>query len=61
MNEREQALIQIVTDELAGCAGRLMQKGWQPQLVVFAPDELPRIAGYKVALVVPLGSVQADS
>lgn len=34
-----------------------MQKGWRPELVVFTGDEVPRIPGYKVALVVPIDSV----
>jgi hypothetical protein len=57
MKEREQILVRAATDRLRPLAQELVDAGWKPELVVFAPHELERIAGYKVALVVPLDSI----
>jgi hypothetical protein len=54
VNEREQLLIQAVTDRLTRLADPLIEEGWHPELIVFTADEIERIPGYKVALVVPL-------
>ena len=58
MNAREQALFRLATDTLGECAEALVGQGWQPEVVVFSPDEpcLSRLPGYKVALVVSLDS-----
>lgn len=56
MNEREQALIDVVSEDLARYGRRLSARGWQPELVVFTGDEVPRLPAYKVALVVPIDS-----
>jgi hypothetical protein len=31
----------------------LIEEGFRPELIVFAPDEIERIPGFKVALVIP--------
>lgn len=54
MNEREQLLLRAVADRLARLAEPLIAEGWHPELIVFTAEEIERIPGYKVALVVPL-------
>ncbi len=57
MNEREQLLVRAATDRLRPVCEELIAAGWQPELIVFAPSEIERLPGYKVALVVPVDSV----
>lgn len=57
MNELQQALTKVALDRLRPVGKELEEAGWRPQLVIFPPEELTRIPGYKVALVVPLDSV----
>lgn len=54
MNAREQALMFAVTDRLRPLAQELVVEGWRPELVVLTGDEIERIPGFKIALVVPL-------
>jgi hypothetical protein len=57
MMEPEEILVRTAIDRLRPLAQELVDAGWRPELVVLAPTELGRIAGYKVALVVPLDSI----
>ena len=50
-----------VADRLRPLAQELVAEGWRPELVVLAPAELERIPGFKMALVVPLESLDADA
>lgn len=52
MNEREQIFVRTITERLRDPGIRLASKGWSAEIVVLAPEEIPRIPGYKVALVV---------
>lgn len=54
MNLVESILLHAATDYLRPLGEQLRDAGWRPEVVVFAPQELPRIPGYKVALVCPL-------
>jgi hypothetical protein len=56
MNERQQLLLRAATDRLAVMGQTLIEEGWRPEIIVFAPPEIERISGYKVALVVPIDS-----
>lgn len=55
MNEREQILVRAVTNRLSQLGRPLIEEGWQVELIVFAPTEIERLPGFKVALVVPIG------
>lgn len=64
MNEREQVLLNEALDRLRPWGLELMATGWRPELVVLAPEEIERIPGFKVALVVPLdpfGGTEVDT
>jgi len=54
MNAREQVFIALATDELRLCGKHLLGQGWHTEIVVFGPEELERIPGYKVALVLSI-------
>jgi len=54
VNAREQELVRMITERLRLTGEELIRAGWRPELIVFAPGEIERIPGYKVALVVPL-------
>jgi hypothetical protein len=56
VTEREELLVHAVTDRLRALAASLIEAGWRPEVIVFAPSEIERIPGYKVALVVPVES-----
>lgn len=57
MNERDHALLAVALERLQPLREDLVASGWQPEIIVFTNDEITRIPGYKVALVVPLDSV----
>jgi hypothetical protein len=57
MNERERLLMEVVNERLRPLWNELVAEGWRPEVVVFAPGELPRIPGYKVCFVVPLDTI----
>lgn len=61
MNEREQVLLRAATERLRPAYDSLVEQGWRPEMIVFAPEEIERIPGFKVALVVPLGTGGAES
>lgn len=56
LSTRDGFLLRVATDLLRERGQSLIDEGWRPELVVFAPDDpcLARIPGYKVALVVPI-------
>lgn len=56
MNRLEQALLSHAFEAIFPLAGKLREDGWQLEVLVLAPDEIPRIEGYKVALVVSVKS-----
>lgn len=58
MKTRERVLMDTVMARLSEFGVSLIDDGWKPELVVFAPQEIERIPGYKVALVIPLDSVK---
>ena len=57
MNQRQRALLSLVSKRLRGVGLELFADGWDPQLIVFSPREIERIPGYKVGLIVPLDGV----
>jgi hypothetical protein len=63
MNEREQILTRAAAaiDRLHALGQELVAAGWRPEIIVFAPSELPRIVGYKVALVLPVDMTWSTS
>lgn len=56
MTEVEQILVEAAARRLAPIAHALSEDGWHPEIVVFAPSEIERIPGYKVAVVLPISS-----
>jgi hypothetical protein len=60
MNEVETILLRRATDHLFPLAQKLREAGWRTEVIVFAPEEIERIPGYKVALVVPLASPEEN-
>lgn len=51
----------VALSRLRPLAAELIADGWQPELIAFAPSEITRISGYKVALIIPLDHVSEDT
>ena len=56
MNANEQVLVDEALETLTQIARDLTGDGYRPQVIVFSPEEIDRIPGYKVALVLPIES-----
>jgi hypothetical protein len=55
VNARDRTLLNAAADQLRPFGQSLARAGWRPELIVYAPGEAAeRIAGYSVALVIPL-------
>jgi hypothetical protein len=54
MNERDIALVRHAIKHLQPLGSELAENGWRPEIILLAPEEIQRIPGYKVALVIPL-------
>jgi hypothetical protein len=61
VNERELLLVRAVIYRLRQLAEPLLEEGWKPELVVLAANEIERIPGFKVALVVPVDLATSSS
>jgi hypothetical protein len=57
VTEREQALLRLAADRLRPFWHELSAAGWKSEVIVFAPEEIKRLPGYKIALVVSLDSI----
>jgi hypothetical protein len=57
VNEREQLLMTAVTDRLRPLWNELVAEGWHLEVIVMAPEEIPRLPGFKIALIIPLDMI----
>jgi hypothetical protein len=57
VNEREQMLVRAAIDRLRLAALPMRTSGWKAEIIVLNPSEIPRLPGYKVALVVAVDSI----
>ena len=54
MTEREEVLVKAALNSLKPIFQAVMERGWQAEVVVFGPEEMPRLPGYKVGIIIPV-------